>query len=66
VEGWELQNQLTVARLIALAARARKDSIGVHYRSDAEPISSTTLYHLTLTRDEKGTKPVKESHCSGA
>jgi L-aspartate oxidase len=33
--GWETQNKLTVARLIALSALERTDSIGVHFRSDA-------------------------------
>jgi L-aspartate oxidase len=35
VLGWETQNKLTVARLIALSALERADSIGVHFRSDA-------------------------------
>jgi L-aspartate oxidase len=33
-EGWELQNMLTVARLTAHAARLRRETRGVHYRSD--------------------------------
>jgi L-aspartate oxidase len=32
--GWELQNMLTVARLMIWAARARQESRGVHYRTD--------------------------------
>ncbi|MBI4579960.1 MAG: L-aspartate oxidase [Planctomycetes bacterium] len=32
--GWETQNLLSVARLIAIAARERKESRGVHARSD--------------------------------
>ena len=32
--GWELQNMLTVSRLVASAARQRHESRGVHYRSD--------------------------------
>jgi L-aspartate oxidase len=32
--GWELQNLLTVARLMIGAARGREESRGVHYRSD--------------------------------
>ncbi|MHC4878014.1 MAG: L-aspartate oxidase [Planctomycetota bacterium] len=33
-QGWELQNQLAVARLIATSARERRESRGVHARSD--------------------------------
>jgi L-aspartate oxidase len=32
--GWELQNLLTVARLMIWAAQERQESRGVHYRSD--------------------------------
>ena len=32
--GWELQNLLTVARLMIWAALQREESRGVHYRSD--------------------------------
>jgi len=33
-DGWELQNLLTVARLMIWAARKREESRGVHFRSD--------------------------------
>jgi L-aspartate oxidase len=33
-QGWELQNMLTVCRLIAQSALARKESRGVHFRGD--------------------------------
>ena len=32
--GWECQNMLTAALLMAQAAQQRKESRGVHYRSD--------------------------------
>jgi L-aspartate oxidase len=32
--GWELQNMLTVARLIVQSALAREESRGVHFRTD--------------------------------
>ncbi len=32
--GWELQNMLIVSRLIVVAARKRKESRGVHHRTD--------------------------------
>jgi L-aspartate oxidase len=34
VEGWELQNMLTVARMMVAAALAREESRGVHLRTD--------------------------------
>jgi L-aspartate oxidase len=34
IEGWELQNMLTVARLILEAALARRETCGVHTRCD--------------------------------
>ena len=33
-QGWELQNMLTVARLVCMSARQREESRGVHYRTD--------------------------------
>ena len=33
-EGWELQNLLTIARLMIHSALVREESRGVHYRSD--------------------------------
>ncbi len=55
VSGWELQNQLTVSRLIARSALSRHDSVGVHYRSDATDLGDESPYHLTVTRCENGT-----------
>ena len=34
VEGWELQNMLTVARIVIDAALAREETRGVHQRTD--------------------------------
>ncbi len=34
VEGWELQNMLTVARLVVAAALDREETRGVHFRTD--------------------------------
>jgi L-aspartate oxidase len=36
-EGWELQNMLTVARLVLEAALARRETCGVHTRMESEP-----------------------------
>ncbi len=51
--GWETQNMLTVARLIALAARERKESRGVHARADyPEADPSLDGRHTVLQRGE--------------
>ena len=34
VQGWQLQNMLTVAKLVVLAALQREESRGVHTRTD--------------------------------
>ncbi len=33
-EGWELQNMLTVARLVVASALEREETRGVHFRTD--------------------------------
>ncbi len=48
--GWETQNMLTVARLIALCAAARQESRGVHYRSDFPDDASVTPGAHSLIR----------------
>ena len=55
-DGWEVQNRLTVANLIARSALERADSLGVHYRSDCSSPPSAA-YHLTMTRTKTGTEP---------
>lgn len=54
--GWETQNQLTVAKLVAMAALNRAESIGVHYRSDASNDPTPALYHISFTRNKSGTQ----------
>lgn len=53
--GWETQNMLTAARLIAEAARAREESRGVHFRNDF-PAQDDRRFrgHVTLQRSEEG------------
>ncbi len=47
-EGWELQNLLTIARLMIDAALKREESRGVHFRSDfAKRDDELWLRHLT-------------------
>ncbi len=50
--GWECQNMLTVAGLMAYAARQRKESRGVHYRHDfPERDDKTFAHHIELKRE---------------
>jgi L-aspartate oxidase len=46
--GWELQNLLTVARLVVAAARTREESRGVHLRTDF-PQTDDESWHRRLT-----------------
>jgi len=48
VKGWELQNMLTVARLVAMSARQREESRGVHYRTDFPHISENWRRHIIV------------------
>ncbi|MDO8629710.1 MAG: FAD-binding protein, partial [Phycisphaerales bacterium] len=57
--GWEMQNELTVARLIAVSALERTESIGLHYRSDAAPDRTPVPYHVTFVRNLDGTRAVR-------
>ncbi|MER3415218.1 MAG: L-aspartate oxidase [Gemmataceae bacterium] len=48
-EGWELQNMLTLSRLMLWAALERTESRGVHYRTDyPTPDDSHWLRHLDI------------------
>jgi len=50
-EGWECQNMLTVAMLIAHSAQERKESRGVHFRSDFPRTDDRHFAcHLEITR----------------
>jgi L-aspartate oxidase len=46
---WELVNMLTVARLATMAALAREESRGVHYRTDFPQSSPAWRVHTLLT-----------------
>lgn len=53
--GWETQNMLTVARCVALAALHRKESRGVHFRSDyPTPDAERFLGHVDIRRAGDG------------
>ena len=52
VGGWTLQNMLTVAKLILHAARERRESRGVHFRTDfPETDDVHWTRHITLRRE---------------
>jgi len=51
--GWELQNMLSLAKIITVAARTRTESRGVHYRNDyPEPDDQNWLTHVTFVRPQ--------------
>lgn len=57
-EGWELQNLLTTARLIATAALTREESRGVHFRSDfPKPNDEFWRRHITVRINQDGGRP---------
>ncbi|MHC4696573.1 MAG: L-aspartate oxidase, partial [Planctomycetota bacterium] len=62
--GWEVQNSLTVAKLVAMSALDREESIGIHHRADAKDASASSLYHVIVTRDAEGTKPRRRTVAS--
>jgi aspartate oxidase len=62
--GWEMQNKLTVARLIAMCALERSESIGVHHRQDRAAASKST-YHTTVERRSEGTKATRTADWPG-
>lgn len=56
-QGWELQNQLAVGRLIATAARERRESRGVHARSDFPESLDTENSHIRISAHPDGELP---------
>jgi L-aspartate oxidase len=47
-QGWELQDMLTVARLICMCARQREESRGVHCRTDFPETSPHWQRHIII------------------
>ena len=58
-EGWEVQNLLTVARLVAKSALERDDSVGVHFRTDAPEGRPSSAYQVSSERNPDGTEPIR-------
>jgi L-aspartate oxidase len=52
--GWEVQNMLTAAAMIAECALRRTETRGVHYRQDFPDTDPAWGRHLLLRRDEQG------------
>ncbi len=53
-DGWELQNELLVARLMIIAALARAESRGVHYRKDFPHADPNMAYHICIEPEGGG------------
>lgn len=52
-ESWEIQNMLTVARLMTLSAEQRQESRGVHARTDfPEPSTAMNDKHVVVRRGD--------------
>ena len=51
IQGWELQNQLLVARMMSAAALERRESRGVHARSDFPETSAEFASHCHVAID---------------
>jgi L-aspartate oxidase len=63
--GWETQNMLTVARLIAAAAARRTESRGVHYRTDFPATDDANWRkRQSLVRTEDGIR-FSDEPCAG-
>ncbi len=48
-EGWELQNMMLIGRVMAAAALARRESRGVHLRSDYPDTVESLAKHITVS-----------------
>lgn len=47
-EGWELQNMMLVSRIMTAAALVRRESRGVHLRSDYPNTEESAAHHFTI------------------
>ena len=53
-EGWELQNMMLVSRIMTAAALARRESRGVHLRSDYPKMEESAAHHFTILAAQDG------------
>ncbi|MCP4593719.1 MAG: L-aspartate oxidase [bacterium] len=54
-DGWEMQNMLTVGRIVAASAGRRAESCGAHYRLDQPPGPERPApYHLDVCLSDSG------------
>jgi L-aspartate oxidase len=54
-QGWQCQNMLTISLLMARAAQSRRESRGVHFRSDfPQPDDKNFKKHIEITRGKTG------------
>jgi len=51
-QGWQLQDMLTVARLMVTSALVREESRGVHYRTDFPKTVDEWRRHIILSRSD--------------
>jgi L-aspartate oxidase len=58
--GWEIQNMLSCAALVAASARAREESRGTHTRSDFPAARASEAHHrlYSVTRETPELRPV--------
>jgi L-aspartate oxidase len=52
--GWELQNLLLVARLVIAAAAERRESRGVHFRTDFPETDPEQARPIAITSGDEG------------
>ena len=56
--GWEVQNMLTLSRMLAKAALDRRESRGVHFRPDCpDKESDAFAFHIAFTNSDDPTTP---------
>ena len=52
-EGWQLQDMLTLAKIVIVSARRRTETRGVHCREDFPDISEQWQHHSSICRKDE-------------